>query len=169
MYAHSPVHKAVAGKGHAELKRIFASLPRLWNPADIRKEANSLAEKADAISTMMLMVAAAECVGEAANVLGGCPAYKVEAIGRLKDLLSAHYKASTWLLSQRFQRSEYRFLSPSSKNYSRGTSSSHPLQARCKVRKPHGDTSKSNRFILLSVDKGTVPTLELIQSQLQQD
>ncbi|KAK8560780.1 hypothetical protein V6N13_026215 [Hibiscus sabdariffa] len=60
MYAHSPVHKAVAGKGHAELKRIFASLPRLWNPADIRKEANSLAEKADAISTMMLMVAAAE-------------------------------------------------------------------------------------------------------------
>ncbi|KAK8560779.1 hypothetical protein V6N13_026214 [Hibiscus sabdariffa] len=73
------------------------------------------------------------------------------------------------LLSQRFQRSEYRFLSPSSKNYSRGTSSSHPLQARCKVRKPHGDTSKSNRFILLSVDKGTVPTLELIQSQLQQD
>ncbi|KAK8518535.1 hypothetical protein V6N13_028006 [Hibiscus sabdariffa] len=153
-----PVHKAVAGKGHAELKRILASLRRLWNPADIRKEANSLAEKADAISAVidrrdvpnrdtplhlavklgdktaaeMLMVAVADwwlqnkqgwnalheviCNREEViamiiirhdppsawakprNVLGGYPVYKAEAIRRLKDLLSAHYKASTWYL-----------------------------------------------------------------------
>ncbi|KAK8483228.1 hypothetical protein V6N12_073019 [Hibiscus sabdariffa] len=123
---------------------------------------------------MMLMVAAAEWWlqnKQGWNALHEAICNREEAIAMIiirHDPPSVSAKPRM-LLSQRFQRSEYRFLSPSSKNYSRGTSSSHPLQARCKVRKPHGDTSKSNRFILLSVDKGTVPTLELIQSQLQQD
>ncbi|KAJ6414648.1 hypothetical protein OIU84_003615 [Salix udensis] len=51
-YAHSPVHKAIATKNYATLRKIVAGLPRLCNPAEIRTEANSLAEeeKADAIA-----------------------------------------------------------------------------------------------------------------------
>ncbi|KAF8388362.1 hypothetical protein HHK36_027028 [Tetracentron sinense] len=51
-YAHSPVHKAVATRDYAGLRRILAVLPRLCNPAEIRTEAASVAEeeKADAIS-----------------------------------------------------------------------------------------------------------------------
>ncbi|KAJ6961733.1 ankyrin repeat domain-containing protein 13C-A [Populus alba x Populus x berolinensis] len=52
-YAHSPVHKAIAAKDYATLRKIVAGLPRLCNPAEIRNEAISLAEeeKADAIAT----------------------------------------------------------------------------------------------------------------------
>ncbi|GMN62525.1 hypothetical protein TIFTF001_031602 [Ficus carica] len=51
-YAHSPVHKAIATKDYAALRRILAGLPRLCNPSEIRTEAISLAEeeKAEAIS-----------------------------------------------------------------------------------------------------------------------
>ncbi|XP_010243968.1 PREDICTED: ankyrin repeat domain-containing protein 13B-like [Nelumbo nucifera] len=54
-YDHSPVHKAVATRDYAALKRILASLPRLCNPAEIRTEAASFAEeeKADAISAVI--------------------------------------------------------------------------------------------------------------------
>ncbi|KAJ6713070.1 putative ANKYRIN REPEAT DOMAIN [Salix purpurea] len=52
-YAHSPVHKAIASKDYATLRKIVAGLPRLCNPAEIRNEAISLAEeeKAEAIAT----------------------------------------------------------------------------------------------------------------------
>ncbi|KAI3930826.1 hypothetical protein MKX01_037272 [Papaver californicum] len=51
-YAHSPVHKAVVTRDYTGLKRILNSLPRFLNPAEIRTEADSIAEeaKADAIS-----------------------------------------------------------------------------------------------------------------------
>ncbi|XP_062109086.1 uncharacterized protein LOC133819767 [Humulus lupulus] len=51
-YAHSPVHKAIAMRDYAGLRRILASLPRLCNPSEVRTEAISLAEeeKAEAIS-----------------------------------------------------------------------------------------------------------------------
>ncbi|KAK2643901.1 hypothetical protein Ddye_019096 [Dipteronia dyeriana] len=54
-YAHSPVHKAIAMRDYASLRRILAALPRLGNPAEIRTESASLAEeeKADAISAMI--------------------------------------------------------------------------------------------------------------------
>ncbi|KAG4131290.1 hypothetical protein ERO13_D09G196700v2 [Gossypium hirsutum] len=54
-YAHSAVHKAVATKDYAGLKRILAALPRLGNPTEIQTEAASLAEeeKADAISAVI--------------------------------------------------------------------------------------------------------------------
>ncbi|KAJ6713796.1 putative ANKYRIN REPEAT DOMAIN [Salix viminalis] len=52
-YAHSPVHKAIATKDYATLRKIVAGLPRLCNPAEIQNEAISLAEeeKAEAIAT----------------------------------------------------------------------------------------------------------------------
>uniref|UniRef100_A0A803Q3B7 Ankyrin repeat domain-containing protein n=1 Tax=Cannabis sativa TaxID=3483 RepID=A0A803Q3B7_CANSA len=51
-YAHSPVHKAIAMRDYASLRKILASLPRLCDPAEVRNEAISLAEeeKAEAIS-----------------------------------------------------------------------------------------------------------------------
>lgn len=54
-YAHSPVHKAITMKDYATLRRIFAGLPRLSNPAEIRNEAASLAEeeKAESISAVI--------------------------------------------------------------------------------------------------------------------
>ncbi|XP_022761934.1 ankyrin repeat domain-containing protein 13C-like isoform X1 [Durio zibethinus] len=54
-YAHSAVHKAVATRDYASLRRILAALPRLGNPAEIRTEAASLAEeeKADAIAAVI--------------------------------------------------------------------------------------------------------------------
>ncbi|KAB1669042.1 hypothetical protein ES319_1Z081200v1, partial [Gossypium barbadense] len=54
-YAHSAVHKAVATKDYAGLKRILAALPHLGNPTEIQTEAASLAEeeKADAISALI--------------------------------------------------------------------------------------------------------------------
>ncbi|KAF5738517.1 ankyrin repeat domain-containing protein 13C-A-like [Tripterygium wilfordii] len=54
-YAHSPVHKAIAMRDYAGLRRILAGLPRLCNPAEIRTEAASLAEeeKADAIAAVI--------------------------------------------------------------------------------------------------------------------
>ncbi|PON63773.1 Ankyrin repeat domain-containing protein [Parasponia andersonii] len=54
-YAHSPVHKAIAMRDYASLRRILASLPRLCNPAEIRTEAISLAEeeKAEAIAAVI--------------------------------------------------------------------------------------------------------------------
>lgn len=54
-YAHSPVHKAIAMKDYASLRKILAALPRLCNPAEIRTEATSLAEeeKADAIAAVI--------------------------------------------------------------------------------------------------------------------
>ncbi|KAK8332457.1 hypothetical protein V6Z12_A10G140300 [Gossypium hirsutum] len=50
-YAHSAVHKAVAMRDYAGLRRILATLPRVSNPTEIQTEAASLAEeeKADAI------------------------------------------------------------------------------------------------------------------------
>lgn len=54
-YSHSPVHKAIATKDYAGLRRILGALPRLSNPAEIHTEAASLAEeeKADAISAVI--------------------------------------------------------------------------------------------------------------------
>lgn len=54
-YAHCPVHKAIATKDHATLRKILSGLPRLSDPAEIRSEAASLAEeeKADAISAVV--------------------------------------------------------------------------------------------------------------------
>nr|CAD1836050.1 unnamed protein product [Ananas comosus var. bracteatus] len=55
-YAHSPVHRAVAARDHAALRRILAALPRLAaDPAGIRTEAESAAEeaRADAISAVV--------------------------------------------------------------------------------------------------------------------
>ncbi|XWS35102.1 hypothetical protein CRYUN_Cryun21dG0097500 [Craigia yunnanensis] len=54
-YAHSAMHKAVAMRDYASLRRILAALPRLGNPAEIRTEAASLAEeeKADGISALI--------------------------------------------------------------------------------------------------------------------
>ncbi|KAK1309555.1 hypothetical protein QJS10_CPA09g01916 [Acorus calamus] len=54
-YAHSPVHKAVATRDHALLRRALAALPRLRDPSEIRTEADSVAEeaKADAISAVI--------------------------------------------------------------------------------------------------------------------
>ncbi|TXG72534.1 hypothetical protein EZV62_001113 [Acer yangbiense] len=49
------MHKAIAMRDYAGLRRILAALPRLGNPAEIRTESASLAEeeKADAISAMI--------------------------------------------------------------------------------------------------------------------
>ncbi|GLT52303.1 hypothetical protein SLA2020_256510 [Shorea laevis] len=54
-YAHSPVHKAIAMRDYASLRRILAGLPRLCDPTEVRNEAASLAEegKADAISAVI--------------------------------------------------------------------------------------------------------------------
>ncbi|KAK3189318.1 hypothetical protein Dsin_028879 [Dipteronia sinensis] len=54
-YAHSPMHKAIAMRDYASLRRILAPLPRLGNPVEIRTESDSLAkeEKADAIFAMI--------------------------------------------------------------------------------------------------------------------
>ncbi|EEF44264.1 ankyrin repeat domain-containing protein 13C isoform X1 [Ricinus communis] len=54
-YAHSPVHKAIATRDFASLRKILAALPRLCDPAEIRTEAVSMAEeeKADAISAVV--------------------------------------------------------------------------------------------------------------------
>ncbi|KAA8527948.1 hypothetical protein F0562_035183 [Nyssa sinensis] len=54
-YAHSPVHKAIAMKDYAGLRRILAGLPRFCDPAEICTESASLAEeaKADAISAVI--------------------------------------------------------------------------------------------------------------------
>ncbi|XP_057960243.1 uncharacterized protein LOC131152401 [Malania oleifera] len=54
-YAHSPVHKAIATRDYAGLRRILAGLPRLCNPAEIHTEAVSKVEeeKADAISAVI--------------------------------------------------------------------------------------------------------------------
>ncbi|XP_044499703.1 uncharacterized protein LOC123221086 [Mangifera indica] len=54
-YAHSPVHKAIATRDYASLRKILAALPRLGNPAEIRTEMASLAEeeKADTISAVI--------------------------------------------------------------------------------------------------------------------
>lgn len=54
-YAHSPVHKAIAMRDYASLRKILASLPRLCNPNEIHTEAASMAEeeKADAISAVI--------------------------------------------------------------------------------------------------------------------
>ncbi|XP_058095033.1 uncharacterized protein LOC131240664 isoform X2 [Magnolia sinica] len=54
-YGHSPVHKAIAMKDYASLKRILSNLPRPCNPDEICTEAASLAEeeKADLISAVI--------------------------------------------------------------------------------------------------------------------
>ncbi|XP_030549589.1 ankyrin repeat domain-containing protein 13C-B [Rhodamnia argentea] len=54
-YAHSPVHKAIAMRDYASLRKILASLPRLCNPNEIRTEVASMSEeeKADTISTVI--------------------------------------------------------------------------------------------------------------------
>ena len=54
-YAHSPTHKAIVTKDYAGLQKIISGLPRLCDPANIRTEADSLAEeeKADAISAVI--------------------------------------------------------------------------------------------------------------------
>ncbi|TYJ14714.1 hypothetical protein E1A91_A10G135600v1 [Gossypium mustelinum] len=54
-YAHSAVHKAVAMRDYAGLRRILATLPRVSNPTEIQTEAASLAEeeKADAIAVVI--------------------------------------------------------------------------------------------------------------------
>ncbi|XP_074287917.1 uncharacterized protein LOC141613080 [Silene latifolia] len=54
-YGHCPVHKAIATKDYASLRKIIASLPRLADPAEIRTEAASLAEEenAEAISAVI--------------------------------------------------------------------------------------------------------------------
>ncbi|KAK9742577.1 hypothetical protein RND81_03G183300 [Saponaria officinalis] len=53
--AQSPVHKAIATKDYASLRKILGSLPRLADPAEIRTEAASVAEeeKAEAISAVI--------------------------------------------------------------------------------------------------------------------
>ncbi|CAO2824574.1 unnamed protein product [Amaranthus hypochondriacus] len=54
-YANHPVHKAIATKDYASLRKILSTLPRLCDPAEIRSESASLAEeqKADAISAVI--------------------------------------------------------------------------------------------------------------------
>ncbi|XAR62766.1 hypothetical protein NMG60_11017634 [Bertholletia excelsa] len=54
-YAHSPVHRAIATKDYAALRKILARLPRFCDPAEIRSESTSLVEeqKADAISAVI--------------------------------------------------------------------------------------------------------------------
>ncbi|KAI3978538.1 hypothetical protein MKX01_015713 [Papaver californicum] len=47
-YAHSPVHKAMVTRDYTWLKRILSNLPCLLNPAEIRTEADSIAEEANA-------------------------------------------------------------------------------------------------------------------------
>ncbi|KAL4311117.1 hypothetical protein GQ457_01G033000 [Hibiscus cannabinus] len=47
-YAHSPVHKAVATRDYASLRRLLETLPRLGNADEIRTEAASLAEEVKA-------------------------------------------------------------------------------------------------------------------------
>ncbi|KAK6914250.1 Ankyrin repeat domain-containing protein 13 [Dillenia turbinata] len=54
-YSHSPVHKAIASKDYAALRKILAGLPRLCDPAEIKTESASVIEeeKADAISAVI--------------------------------------------------------------------------------------------------------------------
>ncbi|CAN1278648.1 Ankyrin repeat domain-containing protein 13B [Linum perenne] len=54
-YAHSPVHKAIATRDYAGLKKILAGLPRLCNPTEIQSESASVVEeeKAEAISAVI--------------------------------------------------------------------------------------------------------------------
>ncbi|XP_052208474.1 uncharacterized protein LOC127812168 [Diospyros lotus] len=54
-YAHSPVHRAIAIKDYAGLRKILAGLPRLCEPTEVQTESASLAEeqKADAISAVI--------------------------------------------------------------------------------------------------------------------
>ncbi|XP_058182185.1 uncharacterized protein LOC131300397 [Rhododendron vialii] len=54
-YIHSPVHRAIAMKDYASLKKILAGLPRFCDPSEIRTESTSLAEeqKAEAISAVI--------------------------------------------------------------------------------------------------------------------
>ncbi|CAL5392075.1 unnamed protein product [Camellia sinensis] len=54
-YVHSPVHRAVAMKDYACLRKILSGLPRFCDPAEIRSESASLSEeqKADAISAVV--------------------------------------------------------------------------------------------------------------------
>ncbi|KAJ9182405.1 hypothetical protein P3X46_006405 [Hevea brasiliensis] len=54
-YVHSSVHKAIATRDYATLRKILAGLPRLCDPAEIRTEAVSLVEeeKADTISAVI--------------------------------------------------------------------------------------------------------------------
>lgn len=54
-YTHSPVHKAIALRDYASLRKILASLPRLCNPNEVQTEMASLAEeeKAEAISAVI--------------------------------------------------------------------------------------------------------------------
>ncbi|XP_020094136.1 ankyrin repeat domain-containing protein 13D [Ananas comosus] len=62
-YAHSPVHRAVAARDHAALRRILAALPRLAaDPAGIRTEAESAVavRLGDAAAVEMLMAAGAD-------------------------------------------------------------------------------------------------------------
>lgn len=54
-YTHSPVHKAIAMKDYATLRKILAGLPRFCEPSEIRTESASMAEeqKADATSAVI--------------------------------------------------------------------------------------------------------------------
>lgn len=54
-YAHSPIHRAIATRDYAGLRKILGALPRLCNPAEIHSESASLAEeeKTDAISAVI--------------------------------------------------------------------------------------------------------------------
>ncbi|KAJ8762819.1 hypothetical protein K2173_022948 [Erythroxylum novogranatense] len=54
-YAHSPVHKAIAIRHYASLRKILMGLPRLCDLAEIQNEEASVAEegKADAISVVI--------------------------------------------------------------------------------------------------------------------
>ncbi|KDP20326.1 hypothetical protein JCGZ_06412 [Jatropha curcas] len=54
-YVHSPIHKAIATRDYASLRKILAGLPRLCDPAEIRTEAVSVAEeeKAEAIAAVI--------------------------------------------------------------------------------------------------------------------
>uniref|UniRef100_A0A2P2KBL0 Protein binding protein n=1 Tax=Rhizophora mucronata TaxID=61149 RepID=A0A2P2KBL0_RHIMU len=54
-YAHSPVHKVIATRDCASLRKILGGLPRLCDPSAIQTEAASLAEeeKADTISCVI--------------------------------------------------------------------------------------------------------------------
>ncbi|KAG5531210.1 hypothetical protein RHGRI_025984 [Rhododendron griersonianum] len=54
-YIHSPVHRAIAMKDYASLKKILAGLPRFCDPSEIHTESKSLAEeqKAEEISAVI--------------------------------------------------------------------------------------------------------------------
>lgn len=54
-YAHSIVHRVIATRDYAGLRKILGALPRLCNPSEIHSESASLAEeeKADSISAVI--------------------------------------------------------------------------------------------------------------------